>query len=88
MSWAEDMGYDAYDIDDFRSLKELELIFDPQALRLYWTTKAGDKIFIEDMTAKHIENIMRAGLDGRLELNERTEHRFEIELSIRRMRAV
>lgn len=84
MSWAEDEGLDAYDPDDIRRMRELELQFDPKELRLYWVTKSGEHIFIEDMDTAHIERIVRSSIEGKIDLDEQTEHRFEIELSIRR----
>lgn len=80
MSWADDMGFDEYDGER----GELELRLDTDALRLYWTTKDKQKIFLEDMETSHIENIVRAGIDGRLNCSTLTEHTFVIELSLRR----
>jgi hypothetical protein len=81
MSWAEDMGYDAYYGDDMR--QKLGLLLDPDEMRLYWTTKSGDHIFIEDMETSHIKNIIQAGIYNRLNLDEHSENRFLLELSLR-----
>jgi len=67
-------------------LREVNLIMDSEELRLYWTTKEGEKIFIEDMETNHIENIIKAGLDERMNVGEQTEDRLLLELSIRRGR--
>lgn len=69
---------------NFDELPELELLFDEESMRLYWTTKEGTTLFIEDMATKHINNIMRASLDGRINISELTQYRLEIEMSIRR----
>jgi len=69
---------------NFDELPELELLFDEESMRLYWTTKESDTIFIEDMETIHIRNIMRASVDGRINVSELTQHRLEIEMSIRR----
>ena len=76
---------DIYDLYD-DSPRPLTLLLDPEALRLYWTTKGGAKIFIEDMETSHIENIIKAGINGKLHCTEATEARFLLELSLRRRR--
>lgn len=86
MSWIEDNGFDCYDEEDIRGLRELELFFDPDSMRLYWITKAGDRIFIEDMETSHIENIIKADLKGKINCTEKTQDRLQLELSIRRGR--
>lgn len=74
---------DIYDLyDDTPRLLELKL--DPEALMLYWTTKGGTKIFIEDMEASHIENIIKADMAGKINCSTLTQNRFLLELSIRR----
>ena len=79
MSFAEDMGYDVYDGEP----DKLELRLDPDEMRLYWTTKDDHRIFIEDMETSHIKNIIRAGINGKLHLSEKSEDRFLLELSLR-----
>ena len=79
---------DNWDWDEIDTeMPTLGLLLDEKALRLYWTTKEGKQIFIEDMTTEHIENICRAGIDGRLAMDEKTEDRFLLELSIRKERS-
>ena len=75
---------DAYSLGDFDDLRELSLMIDPESLRLYWTTEDKQQLFIEDMETSHIENIIRAGIDGRMNCDKHTENRFLLELSIRR----
>ena len=81
MSYASDMGYDV-GLPYRGSATALKL--DPETLRLYWTTKNRDKIFIEDMETSHIENICKAGINGKIDMDEKSENRLILELSIRR----
>lgn len=76
---------DIFDLYD-DSPRLLTLMLDADELRLYWITKEGKKIFIEDMETSHIENIIKAGINGKLHCTEATEARFLLELSLRRRR--
>lgn len=62
----------------------LSFKFDPENLRIYWVTREGETIFIEDMTTSHIEAIVRGDLAGKFNVDKQSQHRLEIELSIRR----
>lgn len=84
MSWAEDMNMDVYDEDEFARRRQLSLNTDTETLREYWMTRDDQKIFIEYMETSHIENILRAHYSDRLDLKEKTEKRFLLELSFRR----
>lgn len=50
MSWFEDMGYDAYDDEDFFQLLSFEYEVG------YWETKDGKRIPIRKMELSHIQN--------------------------------
>ncbi len=56
MSWAEDMGYDAYDAEDF---------LENQWKSGYHTTQDGTRILLSGMTLQHLINSIRyfAGYD-------------------------
>lgn len=82
MSWAEDEGIDAYWGDEY-SPPQLGLEVDDK-FRHYWTTKAGDEIYIEDMEVSHIKNILRNADNGKFALEQNSYDRFVTELSIRR----
>ncbi len=49
MSFAEDMGYDSYSLEDMRVRN------DPGE----WTTKDGDVMKVRDMTTSHLRNTLR-----------------------------
>ncbi len=53
MSYAEDMGYDAYDSDDFTSSGHTAIAYLEKAL---WVTKDGTVLPIVDMTDSHVTN--------------------------------
>ena len=72
--------------NDYIDYPQNSLQLEPFSLRLFWKTKDGERIYIEDMETSHIENICRAGIEGRLAMDEQTEDRFLLELSIRRER--
>ncbi len=73
---------------DWETTNKSFLLLDDVSLRLYWTTKNKEKIFIEDMGTKHIENIIRADMAGKLNCDEKTQDRFLLELSIRKERKI
>lgn len=49
MSYAEDMGFDAYSMEDFTM----------HNLPGEWTTKEGEIIKISDISTSHLRNILR-----------------------------
>ena len=85
MTWTGDEPDDLWEWGgDELPRRSLELMFDEVALRLYWTAASGITSWLDEMETSHIENIMRASIDGRLKLDKHTADRFEIELAIRR----
>ena len=84
MSIDEHITFDWDEGDHYMPYLELKL--DPEALRLYWTTNTGNQIYIEDMETRHIQNLIKADMNEKLRLTERTADRFLLELSIRKAR--
>lgn len=57
MSWAEEEGFDAYDLEAYYEMREEE-VAKAQASRI-WTTKEGRKVSITRMGTAHLENTIR-----------------------------
>lgn len=56
MSFAEDNGYDGYDIEDIGWVRNNDI----------WVMKGGEEIYISDMEDKHLYYAYRKFNDGRL----------------------